>query len=183
MPCYWEWIKKSEAADKGVVKTKLFVKSSFEEQFSGHLAIKISYWKFWKVTVVNSKEHSPQNFFQRILWHLSAIAKKCPSSQIELKLNSFSDSKAGHCKNFSGLTRKICSKTLQKVRPVTLTKNIFLKTSEGQLFSEKLKDKFFVDYSCFQEFLGQLLILLLQWRKISQVIKLNICPEVSFLLI
>ena len=51
--------------------------------------------------------------------------QKCPTSQIEFKLNSFSDSKAGHCKNLSGLTYKICSKILQKVRPVTLIKNIF----------------------------------------------------------
>ena len=37
---------KLEAADKGVAK--MFVKSSFEEQF-----IKISYWKYWKI--VNSR--------------------------------------------------------------------------------------------------------------------------------
>ena len=49
-------------------------------------------------------------------------------------------------------------------------KNIFSKTSEGQLFPERLKDIFLVAYLCFQEFLGMLLILLLQWRKISQVI-------------
>ena len=52
--------------------------------------------------------------------------QKFPSSQIELKLNSFSDSKARHCKNLNGLTNKICSEILQKVRPVTLIKNIFL---------------------------------------------------------
>ena len=56
---------------------------------------------------------------------------------MELKLISFSDSKAEHCKNHSGLTHKICSFV-----PVTLIKNIFLKTTEGQLFSERLKDIF-----------------------------------------
>ena len=34
----------------------------------------------------------------------------------------------------------------QKVRPVTLIKIIFLKTSEGQLISERLKDIFLVAY-------------------------------------
>ena len=77
-----------------------------------------------------------------MLGRLCAIAKKCLSSQIELKLNSFSYSKAGHCKNLSGLTRKICSKIFLKVRPVTLITNIFLKTSEGQLFPERLNDIF-----------------------------------------
>ena len=77
-----------------------------------------------------------------MLGRLCAIAKKCRSSQIELKLNSFSYSKAGHCKNLSGLTRKICSKILLKVRPVTSITNIFLKTSEGQVFPERLKDIF-----------------------------------------
>ena len=38
---------KSEAVDKDVAK--IFIKSSFEEQF-----IKISYWKHWKI--VNSRE-------------------------------------------------------------------------------------------------------------------------------
>ena len=41
---------------------------------------------------------------------------------------------------------KICSEILQKVRSVTLIKNIFLKISEGQLFSERLKDIFLVVY-------------------------------------
>ena len=50
---------------------------------------------------------------------------------MELKLNSFSYSKAGQCKNLSDLTHKICFKILQKVRPVTSITNIFLKTSEG----------------------------------------------------
>ena len=77
-----------------------------------------------------------------MLGRLCAIAKKCLSSQIELKLNSFSYSKVGHCKNLSGLTRKICSKILLKVRPVTSKTNIFLKTSEGQVFPERLKDIF-----------------------------------------
>ena len=77
-----------------------------------------------------------------MLGRLWAIAKKCLSSQIQLKLNSFSYSKAGHCKNLSGLTRKICSKILLEVRPVTLITNIFLKTSEGQLFPERLNDIF-----------------------------------------
>ena len=110
---------------------------------SGHLPFKISYWKYW--TIVNSREHSLQNFSQQMLWRLSAIAKKCPSSQIELKLNSFSYSKAGHCKNLSDLTHKICSKILQKVRQTSMT-NIFLKSSEGQLFPERLKDIFLVAY-------------------------------------
>ena len=40
----------------------------------------------------------------------------------------------------------ICYKTLQNVRPVTLIKKIFLETSQGQLFSERLKDIFLVAY-------------------------------------
>ena len=69
--------------------------------------------------------------------------QKCPSSQIKLKLSRFRYSKAGHCKNLSDLKHKICSKILQKFRPVTLIKNVFLKTFEGQqLFSERLKDIF-----------------------------------------
>ena len=96
--------------------------------------------------MVNSREHSPQNFFQKMLWRLCAIAKKSPSCQIELKLNSFSYSKAGHCKNLSGLTHKICSKILQKVGPVISITNIFFKTSEGHLFPERLKDIFLVAY-------------------------------------
>ena len=70
-----------------------------------------------------------------------------------------SDSKVGHCENLSGLTHNICSKVLQKVRSVTLIKNLFLKTSAGQLFSERLKESCI--YSCFQKFLGLLLILLI----------------------
>ena len=72
--------------------------------------------------------------------------KKYPSSQIEHKLNSFSYIKAGHCKNLSGLTHKISSKILQKVRSVTSVANIFLKTPEGKLFPERLKDIFLVAY-------------------------------------
>ena len=72
--------------------------------------------------------------------------QKCPSSQSALKLNSFSYSKAGHCKNLSDLTHKICFKILQMVRPVTSITNIFLKTSKGQLFPERLKDIFLVAY-------------------------------------
>ena len=143
---------------------------------SGHLPFKISYWKYW--TIVNSREHSLQNFSQQMLWRLSAIAKKCPSSQIELKLNSFSYSKAGHCKNLSDLTHKICSKILQKVRQTSMT-NIFLKSSEGQLFPERLKDIFLVAYLFMFSgiSIAATLILLLQWRKISQVI--TICSEVT----
>ena len=81
-----------------------------------------------------------------MLWRLSAIAKKCPRSQIELKLNSSSYGKAGHCKNLSDLTHKICFKILQMVKPVTSITNIFLKTSKGQLFPERLKDIFLVAY-------------------------------------
>ena len=40
----------------------------------------------------------------------------------------------------------ICSKILQKVRPLASITNIFLKTSEGQLFPERLKDIFLVAY-------------------------------------
>ena len=78
--------------------------------------------------------------------------QKCPSSQIELKLSSFSYSKAGYCQNLSGLTHKICSKILQKARPVTLIKNIFLKNSEGQLFSERLKNSFIRAFLFFKHF-------------------------------
>ena len=49
-------------------------------------------------------------------------------------------------KNLSDLTHKICPKILQKVTPVTSVTNIFLKTSEGQLFPERLKDIFLVSY-------------------------------------
>ena len=91
---------------------------------------------------VNSREHFPQNFFQQMLWRLSAIAKKCPSSKIELKLNSLNYSKAGHCKKLSDLTHKIYSKILQKVRLVTSITNTFLKTSEGRLFPERLRHIF-----------------------------------------
>ena len=45
-------------------------------------------------------------------------------------------------KNLSDLTHKICPKILRKVTPVTSMTNIFLKTSEGQLFPERLKDIF-----------------------------------------
>ena len=72
--------------------------------------------------------------------------QKCLSSQIEFKLNRFSESNIRHCKNLGGSTHKICSKFLQKVRPATLIKNIFSKTSEGQLFSERLKGIFLVTY-------------------------------------
>ena len=41
---------------------------------------------------------------------------------------------------------KICSKILQKVRPVTAITNIILKISEGQLFPERSKDVFLVAY-------------------------------------
>ena len=123
---------------------KFSLNHHLRNNYSGHLSIKISYWKYWKM--VNSREHSPQNFFQKMLWRLCAIAKKCPSSQIDLKLNSFTYVKAGHCKNLSGLTHKICSKVLQKVRPVTSIRNIFLKTSEGQLFPERLKEIFLFAY-------------------------------------
>ena len=51
--------------------------------------------------------------------------QKCPSIQIELKLKGLSYSKAGHCQNLSGLTHKICSKVLQKVRPATSIKIYF----------------------------------------------------------
>ena len=51
-----------------------------------------------------------------------------------------------HCKHFGGLTHKIYSKILQKVRPVTSITNIFLKTSEGQLFPERLKEIFLFTY-------------------------------------
>ena len=44
------------------------------------------------------------------------------------------------------MTRKICSKILQKVRPVASITNIFLKTSEGKLFPERLKDVFLIAY-------------------------------------
>ena len=63
-----------------------------------------------------------------------------PQQSNRVQLNSFSYSKAAHCKNLSGLTHKICSKILQKVRPVTSITNIFLKTSEGQIFPGRLKD-------------------------------------------
>ena len=62
------------------------------------------------------------------------------------QLNSFSYIKAGYYKNFSGLAHKIYSKVLQRVRPVTSITNIFLKTSEGKLFHERLKDIFLVAY-------------------------------------
>ena len=81
-----------------------------------------------------------------MFWRLSAIAEKCPSSQIELELNSVSHSKTRHCKNLSDLTHKIYSKILKKVRLVTSWTNIILKTSEGQLFSERLKDIYLVAY-------------------------------------
>ena len=81
-----------------------------------------------------------------MFWRLSAITEKCPSSQIELDLNSVRHSKTGHCKNLSDLTHKICSKILKKVRPETSWTNIILKTSEGQLFSERLKDIYLVAY-------------------------------------
>ena len=44
------------------------------------------------------------------------------------------------------MTHKICSKTLQKVRPVISVTNVLLKTSEGELFPERLKDIFLVAY-------------------------------------
>ena len=44
------------------------------------------------------------------------------------------------------MTHQICSKILQKVRPVTSITNIFLKISEGQLFPERLKDILLVAY-------------------------------------
>ena len=49
-------------------------------------------------------------------------------------------------KNLSDLTHKICPKILPKVTPVTSMTNIFLKTSEGQLFPGRLKDIFLAAY-------------------------------------
>ena len=97
---------KSETADKGVAK--IFAKSSFEEQFI------VATWPSKSLVgkIVNSRKHSPQNFFKQMPSRLNAIAKKYPSSQTGLKLNSFSYSKAGHCKNLSDLKHKICSKIL-----------------------------------------------------------------------
>ena len=82
-----------------------------------------------------------------------AISPKILQQSNRAQIKQFQLHKAGHCKNLSGLTHKICSKLLQKVRPVTFIKNIFLKTFEGQLFSERLKDIFLVAYlSMFSRF-------------------------------
>ena len=106
-------IKKSEARDKGVAKIKLVLLKGVVKIKSqwppGHQNLLLKILKSYCCKQLGT--FSPELLSVDALMSVH-YRQKCLSSQIEFKLNRFSESNTRHCKNLGGSTHKICSKKI-----------------------------------------------------------------------